>query len=196
MPLTLQLRRTSPWDPPTPFDHLLISPIQGLTFFFYRRILLPLHGTPAGVRYYHHYYPSVVHNRVSSPKPDNGVDGIRIVCLSDTHTNALKEGDIPEGDVLIHAGDLTNKGTAEEINAQLDWLRGLPHQWKVVVGGNHDSGFDPGTGVCKVEELGLGEEGGLVYLCERGVELGVKGGKRRLRVWGWGAVPRCGEGFA
>jgi predicted phosphohydrolase len=61
--------------------------------------------------------------------------GITVVCISDTH-NAQPR--IPAGDVLIHAGDLTQKGTAEEIQAQLDWLKAQPHRHKVVIAGNHD----------------------------------------------------------
>lgn len=38
--------------------------------------------------------------------------GVRIVCISDTHT---KHGDlnIPDGDILIHAGDFTSFGRLE-----------------------------------------------------------------------------------
>ena len=39
---------------------------------------------------------------------------IRIVCISDTHckTTNLK---VPEGDLLIHAGDFTSRGTLKEV---------------------------------------------------------------------------------
>ena len=39
----------------------------------------------------------------------------RIVCISDTHNCA--EVKIPKGDVLIHAGDLTNQGSYSEVRA-------------------------------------------------------------------------------
>ena len=69
-------------------------------------------------------------------------DAIRIVCISDTHTYTPE---LPPGDVLIHAGDLTNAGTALDIQAQIDWLSGLSHSYKyiIVICGNHDSYFDP-----------------------------------------------------
>ncbi|CCF46674.1 Ser/Thr protein phosphatase, partial [Colletotrichum higginsianum] len=35
----------------------------------------------------------------------------RFVCVSDTHNTAVK---LPKGDVLIHAGDLTNQGSYPE----------------------------------------------------------------------------------
>jgi Icc-related predicted phosphoesterase len=62
---------------------------------------------------------------------------VRLVCVSDTHNRA--EGiDIPEGDVLLHAGDLTGHGEAAEVARAARWLASLPHAHKVVVAGNHD----------------------------------------------------------
>lgn len=43
----------------------------------------------------------------------------RIVCISDTHNSAVK---LPKGDVLIHAGDLTNQGSYSEVSSSLDQL--------------------------------------------------------------------------
>lgn len=37
----------------------------------------------------------------------------RIVCISDTHNCTVK---LPPGDILIHAGDLTNKGSKSEVS--------------------------------------------------------------------------------
>ena len=75
------------------------------------------------------------------PKPKPPQLAIRIVCISDTH--CLKAADIPDGDLLIHAGDLANLGSAEEIQAQINWLDSLPHPRKVVIAGNHDRHLDP-----------------------------------------------------
>ena len=36
----------------------------------------------------------------------------RFVCISDTHNCTVK---LPKGDVLIHAGDLTNQGSLSEV---------------------------------------------------------------------------------
>lgn len=43
---------------------------------------------------------------------------------------------IPDGDILIHAGDLTNVGTLKEIKSVERWIGSLPHKHKV-----HDLGF-------------------------------------------------------
>jgi predicted phosphodiesterase len=66
---------------------------------------------------------------------------MRIVCLSDTHT---RHGslDVPDGDVLVHAGDATRRGTQGEIEDFDRWLRDLPHAHKVIIAGNHDFGFE------------------------------------------------------
>jgi predicted phosphodiesterase len=77
---------------------------------------------------------------------------MRIVCLSDTHSfnariGTLQENDpepvgvIPDGDILIHAGDLTDSGKPNEIFDAYAWLSNMPHQRIVVTPGNHDFGF-------------------------------------------------------
>jgi hypothetical protein len=35
---------------------------------------------------------------------------VRIVCISDTHNDDLT-GKVPDGDILLHAGDMTDNGT-------------------------------------------------------------------------------------
>lgn len=68
----------------------------------------------------------------------------RIVLLSDTH-NCHDEIAVPDGDVLIHAGDATNRGTVEEVAAFAGWFNGLPHKHKIFVAGNHDWLFEDAT---------------------------------------------------
>ncbi|MEM1450195.1 MAG: metallophosphatase domain-containing protein [Planctomycetota bacterium] len=66
---------------------------------------------------------------------------MRLVCLSDTHS-IHGELTVPDGDVLIHAGDLTGHGTPAEIEAFGAFLAGLLHSHKVVIAGNHDFLFE------------------------------------------------------
>lgn len=65
----------------------------------------------------------------------------RIVCLSDTH-NCNSQIDVPDGDILIHAGDATITGTVEEIKRFNKWFAGLPHRHKIFIAGNHDWLFE------------------------------------------------------
>lgn len=62
-------------------------------------------------------------------------DTIRVVCISDTHNT---RPEVPFGDVLIHAGDLTEHGSFDEVQTELRWLSSQPHRYKVFVAGNHD----------------------------------------------------------
>jgi len=66
---------------------------------------------------------------------------VRVVCVSDTH---LFEPELPSGDILIHAGDMTMCGRIDETWRQLPWLsRQVPHFKKViVVPGNHEIGWE------------------------------------------------------
>jgi Icc-related predicted phosphoesterase len=70
----------------------------------------------------------------------------RILVLSDTH-NALPEEDddtlpyrwpLPQADVLIHAGDLTGRGTIKEHEFALELLEKVNAELKIVIPGNHD----------------------------------------------------------
>lgn len=62
---------------------------------------------------------------------------IRVVCLSDTH-NDLDLIKVPDGDLLIHAGDATINGTVNEMGKFFYDLEQLPHQRKIICAGNHD----------------------------------------------------------
>ncbi len=76
----------------------------------------------------------------STPKPE---DTVRFVCISDTHNQASRIlPNIPDGDVLIHAGDFTNIGSLKEIKRFNDFLGKLPHRHKIVIAGNHEVTFD------------------------------------------------------
>lgn len=66
---------------------------------------------------------------------------LRIVCLSDTHGRHDRLG-IPDGDLLLHAGDMTHEGRLDEVARTAEWLRGLPHRHKLIIAGNHDYAFE------------------------------------------------------
>ena len=69
---------------------------------------------------------------------------MKIVCLSDTHGRHREIPDLPDGDVLLHAGDACNFGTLNEIADFADWFRAQPHRHKILIAGNHDWPFHRG----------------------------------------------------
>lgn len=66
---------------------------------------------------------------------------MKIVTISDTHTMHDKLT-IPDGDVLIHAGDITSNGKLSHLNDFCEWLDEQPHKHKIVIAGNHDWCFE------------------------------------------------------
>jgi predicted MPP superfamily phosphohydrolase len=167
MPFPWQ-RRSSIFDPPTALDLFLLSPLRAIIQSIYL-FLLALRGAPF--------------------KPPRSKPKIRVVCLSDTHTNTPA---VPPGDLLIHAGDLTNRGTVKDIQAQLDWLNSLPHKHKIIIAGNHDSYFDPKSRkeVDKTSGIKL-ELYDMHYLQNQSVSLRFKD-SRTLNIYGAADIPQCG----
>ena len=45
---------------------------------------------------------------------------------------------MPNADVIIHSGDISNSGTEEELLDFLNWMIELPYEHKIFVTGNHD----------------------------------------------------------
>ena len=67
---------------------------------------------------------------------------MRIVCISDTHNHSLSNLNLPEGDVLVHAGDATMYGGTKELQNFVDQMAELPFKHKLFVPGNHDFNTD------------------------------------------------------
>lgn len=71
---------------------------------------------------------------------------VRFVCISDTHGHH-RELNLPDGDILVHTGDMTQNGTVEELQDFNNWLGEVSsrHRYQriLVVGGNHDLCLDP-----------------------------------------------------
>lgn len=90
---------------------------------------------------------------------------MKLVLISDTHTFHDKVK-LPDGDVLIHAGDMGLEGTVSEINPCLAWLNKQPHKHVVAIAGNHDWAF-----VRNPSQLELGR---VVYLENSSVHIDGK----------------------
>jgi hypothetical protein len=62
------------------------------------------------------------------PLPGPSTEWTRFVCISDTHTQTFN---VPDGDVLIHAGDLTGTGRKEQMRITGEWLIEMKHPVKM-----------------------------------------------------------------
>lgn len=107
---------------------------------------------------------------------------VNIVCISDTHNT---KPDVPDGDVLVHAGDLTNTATIKELQQNLDWLNSLPHTHKFFVPGNHDHMLQ----TTKTQDLCWGD---VVYLQDTMTKVHFSNG-RTINFYGSHWTPRYGR---
>jgi predicted phosphohydrolase len=98
---------------------------------------------------------------------------MRLVLVSDTHTH--RPCQLPEGDVLVHAGDATSTGTLPQVNQFLAWFSSQPHRHKIFIAGNHDWLFEREPALAAML---LAEHPGLVYLQDSGIEIDG------IRFWG------------
>jgi Icc-related predicted phosphoesterase len=64
---------------------------------------------------------------------------LKLCLISDTH-GLHDQLVLPEADVLVHAGDLLNRGKLSELNSASLWLQEQKKKFKeiVLIGGNHD----------------------------------------------------------
>lgn len=132
----------------------------------------------------------------SSSSASNTDAEIKVVCIADTHNT---QPELPDGDILLHAGDLSQYGMFDEIQNQLNWLNAQPHKQKVVMAGNHDLLLDakfveahpdrelekPGK---RYEDLQWGD---LIYLRDSIVELEIA--NRKIKIFGSPLTPRFGN---
>ena len=111
---------------------------------------------------------------------------IRVVCISDTHNTHGTQPLLPPGDVLLHAGDLTQSGTLPELCNALAWLSVQFHPVKVLIAGNHDGALaEPETRAYIRRTYPV-----LTYLENDVVEVTVRG--RTLRIYGSPYTPQYG----
>ena len=97
---------------------------------------------------------------------------LRIVAISDTHLQCPGL-DIPECDVLIHAGDATGRGRLHEVTTFADWYAAYKNKakWLLFTAGNHDWLFQREPDVARQ----ILEERGIHYLLDDWIVIeGVK----------------------
>lgn len=96
---------------------------------------------------------------------------MKIVCISDTHGKHHELAPLPAGDMLIYAGDMTVRGTQDQIDNFLAWMAKLPYQYKILVAGNHDFALEQQPSSIVIPQ-------GIHYLYNEMVELAG------LKIWG------------
>lgn len=73
---------------------------------------------------------------------------MKMTFISDTHgkheylTSKGMGNILGNGDVLVHAGDISNVGKVNEIKDFLDWFCNTDFTHKIFIAGNHDFGFE------------------------------------------------------
>jgi Icc-related predicted phosphoesterase len=94
----------------------------------------------------------------------------KLVFISDTHTkHSMIE--VPEGDFIIHCGDVSYRGSENEIIDFADWFSSLPHKHKIMIPGNHDFLFERYYDKAK----NIIESRDIICLIDCGIELeGIK----------------------
>jgi predicted phosphodiesterase len=103
---------------------------------------------------------------------------MNITCISDTHS---KHEHIPSkyltgGDCIIHAGDVSGRGTKQEIEVFLAWYNELPYKYKILIAGNHDFFFEQAPEY-EIEAM-LAKYPNIIYLNDSGVEI------EGFKIWG------------
>lgn len=97
---------------------------------------------------------------------------MKFVAISDTHG---KHADLvlPEGDILIHAGDVSSSGTKRQVVDFLDWFEATDFAYKIFIAGNHDFFFENNN-----KEVAAMIPNNIIYLNDSGIS--VNG----IHIWG------------
>ena len=105
---------------------------------------------------------------------------MRAVVISDTH-NQHRKLLLPQGDMIIHCGDVSGRGTSTEVYDFIKWFSILPYRYKIFIAGNHDFYFEQ-KGINEIEdEL---RENRIVYLNDSGIEIeGIKFWGSPIQPW-------------
>src|SRR5690625_6348978 len=99
---------------------------------------------------------------------------MRILHLSDTHNQHNFLNDFPSEHLIIHSGVFSVAGTASEFRVFLKWFLDLNYQYKIFIGGNHDSFLEENS----QKEIQSILPKNCHYLCHSGVTI------ENIKFWG------------
>lgn len=97
---------------------------------------------------------------------------LKFIAISDTH-GCHRQLTLPQGDVLLHAGDVCNQGNREQVADFLEWMSELDFEHKILIRGNHD--IDLKT---RQSLLDLEMPKGVIQLDHSGIEI------NGVSIWG------------
>jgi Icc-related predicted phosphoesterase len=103
---------------------------------------------------------------------------LKFVVISDTHAKHA-EIELPPGDIIIHAGDMSRMGREKEVDDFLNWFAALPYTYKIFIAGNHDFFFERNSD-SDISKL-IPEN--VIYLNDTGIT--VEG----IKIWGSPITP-------
>lgn len=103
---------------------------------------------------------------------------MKFVVISDTHSkhHFIK---LPKGDILIHAGDISQKGKKEEVMDFLQWFGKQNFTYKIFIAGNHDFFFEKAS----QQEITETIPQDIIYLNESGIDI------NGIKIWGSPITP-------
>ena len=101
-----------------------------------------------------------------------------VTIIADTH-GLQDEIKLKTGTMLIHAGDVTEYGSEEEVIDFLEWFAKQPFKYKIFIAGNHDVFFEECTAAKRKKIIPKD----IIYLQNSGVEI------EGLKIWGSPVTP-------
>ncbi len=98
---------------------------------------------------------------------------MKLVLISDTHGkhNQLV---LPKGDMLIHAGDVSSRGSQEQVLDFIEWFSNQNYKYKIFIAGNHDFFFEKES----QENIDSIIPSNIIYLNDSGIEI------EGIKIWG------------
>ena len=99
---------------------------------------------------------------------------MKFTFISDTHSLHDRLA-LDSGDMLIHCGDLTNKGSLEDVESFANFIGKQDFRHKIVIAGNHDFCFEDDR-ANEAEQILKEQE--IIYLNDSGIEI------EGFKIWG------------
>lgn len=107
---------------------------------------------------------------------------MRVVCIADPH-NYFNKIELPEGDMLIIAGDLSTYKGIEQLRDFVQWTKQLDYKYIIVIAGNHDRYIEE-----HYEDIAW-EYQSFIYLQDYGIDI------EGLNIWGSPVSPSYGQWY-